>query len=95
MRPPALALVVAMLPGPVLAAADEGPRPVVISSGPNLELRLSGRIHRMIQVVEDGRETAAFFTDSAQGPTVFRLDVTGKASDTLSVGGVLELGIQA
>jgi hypothetical protein len=79
---------------PALGAAEDAPGPFVIASSPALEIRLSGRVHRMIQVVEDGRETSAFFTDSAQGPTIFRFDVTGKASDSLSVGGVLEIGVQ-
>jgi len=90
--PVAIATVGLLSPG--LAAAEEGPQPLVISSSPGLEIRLSGRIHRMIQVVADGRETGTFFTDSAQGPTVFRFDVTGRASDTLSVGGILEVGVQ-
>jgi len=71
-------------------------RPLVVSSSPKLEVKLSGRIHRMIQVVGDGGGggAGAFFTDSMQGPTMLRVDVTGKASDTLTVGGALELGLQ-
>lgn len=79
---------------PVLVTAQETPKPLVISSNPNLGIRISGRVHRMIQVVEDGRESDIFFTDSAQGPTMLRFDVTGKASETLSVGGALEIGLQ-
>ena len=71
-------------------------KPLVISSNPNLEVKLSGRIHRMIQFTSDrsGDGADAFFTDSLQGPTILRVDVTGKARDTLTVGGALELGLQ-
>jgi len=79
---------------PLIAAAQDAPKPVVISSSPNLEIRLGGRIHRMVQIVADGRDTTTIFTDSAQGPTMLRVGVTGKASDTLSLGGALEIGLQ-
>ena len=71
-------------------------KPLVISSNPKLEVKLSGRIHRMIQFTSDGSSGGAdaFFTDSLQGPTILRVDVAGKASDTLTVGGALELGLQ-
>ena len=69
-------------------------KPIVLSDNENVEVRLSGRVHRMLQFVADGRENDVFFTDSAQGPTILRVDVAGKASDTLTVGGALEIGLQ-
>ena len=69
---------------------------LVISSNPKLQVKLGGRIHRMFQFVNDGSSGGRdiFFTDSLQGPTMLRVDVIGKASDTLTVGGALELGLQ-
>ena len=71
-------------------------RPLIVSSNPRLQVKLSGRIHRMFQFVNDGSRGGrdVFFTDSLQGPTMLRVDVTGKATETLTVGGALEIGLQ-
>ena len=76
------------------ATEERQRKPIVLSGNENVEVRLSGRVHRMLQFVADGRENDVFFTDSAQGPTILRVDVAGKASDTLTVGGALEIGLQ-
>ena len=59
-------------------SSGEQRSPFVLKRNDSLEIKLSGRIHRMIQTVEDGRETDVFFTDSAQGPTILRFDVTAE-----------------
>lgn len=57
---------------------------------------LSGRIHRVMMVVEDGAETNGFFMDSDQGPTMLRVDAKApQSSNGWSIKGRLELGIQS
>ena len=48
----------------------------------------------MILGYADGAETAALFTDSEQGPTVAKLDVTAEPSSSVTIGAVLALQIQ-
>ena len=48
---------------PEQTTADDTPTPLVLAGNPDLEVRLSGRVHRMLQVVDDGRDTDAFHTD--------------------------------
>jgi len=68
--------------------------PVVLAKNKNLRLTLGGRIHRMIQVVDDTLATDAFFTDSEQGPTALKLHAEAVPSDRLSIAAILEVAIQ-
>ena len=80
------------------AGRDAEARPsdtTVVGDDPKVKVRFSGRVHRMIQLAADGRETDAFFTDSDQGLTMLRLDVTAEMSDRMTVGAALEIGLQA
>lgn len=81
----------------VAAAADATPAPdrrYTLRKNENLAVTFSGRVHRMLLAVDDGANTDAFFTDSEQGPTMFRFDATGEVSDSLTIGGTLETGLR-
>ncbi len=66
----------------------------VVSGNPQVQVKLGGRVHRMIQLVADGRETDVFFTDNDLFPTMLRVDATAQVDDKLTVGGALEIGFQ-
>lgn len=66
----------------------------VISGNPMVKVKLGGRVHRMVQLVADGRETDIFFTDSDQGPTMVRVDATARLGEKLVVGAAIEIGLQ-
>lgn len=62
----------------------------------DLTWSLSGRIHRVMMLVDDGAETNGFFMDSDQGPTMIRVDAhTPKSNSDWTLSGRLELGIQS
>lgn len=84
----------AVMTGPRVVMAQDGGIPSVRAGNDNVDVKLSGRVHRMIQIVADGRETAAFLTDSDQGPTMLRVDAATKQSGDLTIGGAIELGTQ-
>ena len=75
------------------ATAGEA-KPLVLSGSPNVQVKLGGRIHRMLQFVEDGKGTNLFYTDSDQGPTMLRLDTIAKPNDSFTIGGTIEIGVQ-
>lgn len=91
-------ILVAAAVGPVQgegAPAAEGPSgPLVASKNEKLSVTLGGRIHRMVQVVDDGKSATTLFTDAEQGPTTMKVDVKGEPSSALSVGATLEVAIQ-
>lgn len=70
------------------------PGPLVFGKNQNLTVKLSGRLHRMILGVDDGRGSDALFTDSEQGPTMLRVDVEGRPGERLGLGATLETGIR-
>lgn len=75
-------------------AEDEKPSPLVISSNANVEVKLSGRVHRMVVLSDDGKSSDIYHTDSDQGPSIMRIDATGKHDEDLSLGATLEIGLQ-
>ena len=66
----------------------------VVSVSSKVQVKLGGRVHRMSQLVADGRETDVFFTDNDPFPTMLRVDATAQMGDKLTVGGALEIGFQ-
>lgn len=80
-------------------AADEAPTEahdsrIIYRKNEKLALTFSGRLHRMLLLVDDGANSDVFFTDSEQGPTMIRFDALGNVSDTLSIGATIETGIR-
>lgn len=73
---------------------DGTDKPLVVSGNANINVKLSGRIHRMLHFVQDGKDSTLFYTDSDQGPTSLRVDATTHPSKNLTIGGTIELGIQ-
>jgi len=59
------------------------------------EMALSGRIHRVVMLVDDGAEQNGFFMDSDQGPTMLRTDIKTLGNNGWAVSGALEVGIQS
>ncbi len=76
---------------PAPAAA---PEPVVERKSDNGNLKLSGRVHRMLMNVDDGIDTTGLFADSLQGPTMLRVDADMAPRGDWSVSGIVEVGIQ-
>jgi len=58
-------------------------------------LTLSGRVHRVVMLVEDGASWNSFFMDSEQGFSMLRADATSRHDGDWTVSGALEVGIQS
>ena len=74
---------------------DTDYEPFVIHQSESSVLSLSGRVHRVIMQVDDGASRNGFFTDSEQGPTMLRADVSSQPSSGWTLAGALEVGIQS
>ena len=74
-------------------AVERGP--FVLRRSGNGELKLGGRLHRVLMNVDDGLSSTRLFIDSDQGPTMLRADISNSFSDELTLAGALEIGIQA
>jgi len=75
--------------------SDHDTLAIVIRISEKGVLSLSGRLHRVIMVVDDGATTNGFFMDSDQGPTMLRADIKNKTKGGWTVSGALEVGIQS
>jgi len=60
-----------------------------------LNLTLSGRVHRVVMFVEDGASSNVFFMDSEQAFSMLRADATKRHDGNWTVSGALEVGIQS
>ena len=60
-----------------------------------LSLTLSGRVHRVVMLVEDGAAWNSFFMDSEQAFSMLRADATKRHDGDWTVSGALEVGIQS
>jgi len=58
-------------------------------------LTLSGRVHRVVMLVEDGASWNGFFMDSEQGYSMLRADATKRQDGDWIVSGALEVAIQS
>ena len=58
-------------------------------------LTLSGRVHRVIMLVEDGASSNVFFMDSEQAFSMLRADATKRHDGDWIVSGALEVSIQS
>ena len=75
--------------------AEEVGNKFVLRKTPAGEMTLSGRIHRVIMLVEDGVSTNGFFMDSDQAPTMLRTDVKTSDNNDWIISGALEVGLQS
>lgn len=78
----------------IAVGASVGAAPVVESKNENLKVTLGGRIHRMIQIVDDDLGITTLFTDAEQGPTILKVAAKSEPGDALSLGATLEVAVQ-
>jgi len=81
-------------PQTALLPNDEPQVRVLPAAEPGTQVKLSGRVHRMLQYADDGLDTQLFHTDSDQGPTMFRIDADSEITDRLKLGATIEVGLQ-
>ncbi|CAB1058225.1 hypothetical protein D1BOALGB6SA_2981 [Olavius sp. associated proteobacterium Delta 1] len=78
-------------------ASTKVPPPVekVVTSGggERVKLAISGWVNRAVNIVDDGKDTDAYFVDNDNAESRVRLDGTGKLSDDLTLGSTIELTI--
>lgn len=71
-------------------------RPVAktVSSGqPRVKLTISGQVHRAVNVINDGKNTSAYFVDSDASNTRVRFVGTARATGDLTIGSRLEMAM--
>jgi predicted porin len=66
---------------------------VTSGGGEKVKLAISGQINRMISIIDDGKDTDAYFVDNDNSESQFRLVATAEVSDDLTLGGTLEVSI--
>ncbi|MES9946412.1 MAG: porin [Candidatus Thiodiazotropha sp.] len=75
-------------------ASMDGEKKVVSSGGPGkTKLSISGWVNRMVNVVDDGGETEAYFVDNDNSESRLKFRGTHEVSDDLTIGGYMELTI--
>ena len=76
------------------AIAYVPPDKVITSDGPErIKLSISGHVNRAINVVNDGKETKAYFVDNDNSESRINIVGTGKVNDDLTIGSRLEVSI--
>ena len=65
----------------------------VKTTNPRVKVTLSGQVNRAINVVNDGKDTDAFFVDNDVSNSRFRLVAEGKFSQTALVGSMIEVAV--
>jgi predicted porin len=66
---------------------------VVTSGQEKVTLAISGWVNRMVNVVDDGKDTDAYFVDNDNAESRVRFDGTARLDDDLTLGGTIELTI--
>jgi predicted porin len=78
-------------------ASTEAPSPVekVVTSdgGERVKLAISGQVNRAVNIVDDGKDTDAYFVDNDNSESRVRFDGTAKATDDLTLASRIELTI--
>jgi len=69
------------------------PEQVVTSGQKRVRLAISGQVNRAVNVADDGKNTAAYFVDSASSNTRVRFVGTAEATEDLTIGSRLELSL--
>jgi type II secretory pathway pseudopilin PulG len=65
----------------------------VTSGQDRVKLAISGQVHRAVNIIDDGKNTTAYFVDSDVSNTRVRFIGTAKATDDLTIGSKIELAI--
>lgn len=66
---------------------------VTSGGGERIKLAVSGQVNRAVNIVDDGRDTDAYFVDNDNSESRVRFDGTAKATDDLTVASRIELTI--
>ncbi|MGD8500857.1 MAG: hypothetical protein PVJ86_09435 [Phycisphaerales bacterium] len=66
---------------------------VVTSGQERVKLAISGQVHRAVNVIDDGKNTTAYFVDSDASNSRVRFVGTARATDDLTLGSRIELAI--
>ena len=78
-------------------ASTKPPPPVekVVTSGggKRIKLAISGQVNRAVNIVDDGKDTDAYFVDNDNSESRVRFDGTAKATDDLTLASRIELTI--
>ena len=78
-------------------ASTKAPPPaekvVTSGGGERVKLAISGQVNRAVNIVDDGKETDAYFVDNDNSESRVRFDGTAKATDDLTLGTRIELTI--
>ncbi len=70
-----------------------GDKVVTSDGGERVKLAISGWVNRMVNLVDDGKSTDAYFVDNDNSESRVRFDGTASATDDLTLGATLELSI--
>jgi len=66
---------------------------VTSGGGEQVKLAISGQVNRMVNIVDDGKDTEAYFVDNDNSESRVRFDGTARATDDLTLGTTIELTI--
>jgi uncharacterized coiled-coil protein SlyX len=77
----------------VQTTAQPSAEKVVTSGQDRVKLAISGWVNRAVNIVDDGKDTDAYFVDNDNAESRVRFDGTGKLSDDLTLGSTIELTI--
>ena len=74
--------------------AAPAPTPKTVTSGQDrVKLAISGQVNRMVNVIDDGDNTTAYFVDNDNSNTRVRFVGTAKATEDLTLGSKLEVAM--
>jgi predicted porin len=81
--------------GTVPPEAEQAPVDKVVTSGggERIKLGISGHVNRAVNIVDDGKDTDAYFVDNDNSESRVRFDGSAKATDDLTLGSTIELSI--
>ena len=73
----------------------QAPTEKVVTSGggERVKLAISGQVNRAVNIVDDGKDTEAYFVDNDNSESRVRFDGTARATDDLTLGSRIELTI--
>jgi uncharacterized coiled-coil protein SlyX len=66
---------------------------VTSRGGERVKLAISGQVNRAVNIVDDGKDTDAYFVDNDNSESRVRFDGTARATDDLTLGSTIELTI--
>ena len=77
------------------ASDVQAPTEKVVTSGggERVKLAISGQVNRAVNIVDDGKDTEAYFVDNDNSESRVRFVGTARATDDLTIGSKIELAI--